>query len=284
MLKRDVKEMVKYLISERKSFKVTFANGKVEVIEYRGYCWVLGNKGYSDEDLVKKMVRFQDNVSKFIIRLEVIEEVEEVEEMNYEESLVEEVENLNDDLFQEEDIAYCEEAIERETHKKDNDIIKYENDFSNRCNQKLVYGKGLNIREERDIKNYAKELNNMKKYLVNVLGLSITKAHKLIQTLNRNNKVIFNNGENSFFIKIKEVKEMKNYKNLVGKKWCEVPKQVQNELLANCNIWSDLIFDSEDIIIDLTDNLSVGGKINLDSDEVNDFTIDDNAIIYDPTN
>ena len=110
MLKRDVKEMVEYLISERKSFKVTFANGKVEVVEYRGYCWVLGNKGYSDDDLVKKMVRFQDNVSKFIIRLEVIEE------MNYEESLVEEVENLNDDLFQEEDIAYCEEGIERETN------------------------------------------------------------------------------------------------------------------------------------------------------------------------
>lgn len=125
MLKRDVREMVEYLISERKSFKVTFANGKVEVVEYRGYCWVLGNKGYSDKDLVKKMVRFQDNVSKFIIRLEVIEEVEEVEEveeleeveeMNYEESLIEEVENLNDDLFQEEDLVYCEEAIKRETN------------------------------------------------------------------------------------------------------------------------------------------------------------------------
>ena len=285
MLKRDVKEMVEYLISERKSFKVTFANGKVEVVEYRAYCWVLGNKGYSDDDLVKKMVRFQDNVSKFIIRLEVIEEVEEleeVEEMNYEESLVEEVENLNDDLFQEEDLAYCEEAIERETHKKDNDIItKYENDFSNGCNQKLVYGKGLNTRQERVIKNYGKELNNMKKYLVNELGLTLAKAHKVIQTLNRNNKVTFNNGEISFFIKIKEVEEMKN---LVGKKWGEIPKQVQNELLANCNIWSDLIFDNEDIIIDLTDNLSVDGKINLDSDEVNDFTIDDNAIIYDPTN
>lgn len=116
MLKRDVREMVEYLISERKSFKVTFANGKVEVVEYRGYCWVLGNKGYSDKDLVKKMVRFQDNVSKFIIRLEVIEEVEEVEEMNYEESLIEEVENLNDDLFQEEDLVYCDEAIKRETN------------------------------------------------------------------------------------------------------------------------------------------------------------------------
>lgn len=150
--------------------------------------------------------------------------------------------------------------------------------------KKLVFGKGLNTREERVIKNYGKELNNMKKYLVNEFGLTLAKAHKVLQTLNRNNKVIFNNGETSFFIKIKGVKEMKNYKNLVGKKWCEVPKQVQNELLANCNIWSDLIFVNEDIIIDLTDNLSVDGKINLDSDEVNDFTIDDNAIIYDPTN
>lgn len=276
MLKRDVREMVEYLISERKSFKVTFANGKVEVVEYRGYCWVLGNKGYSDEDLVKKMIRFQDNVTKFIIRLEVIEEVEEleeVEEMNYEESLIEEVENLNDDLFQESDIAYIEEAIERETHKKDNDIMK-----------NLVFGKGLNTRQERVIKNYGKELNNMKKYLVNEYGLTLPKAHKVIQTLNRNNKVIFNNGENSFFIKIKEVKGMKNYENLVGKKWGEIPKQIQNELLANSNIWSELVFDNEDIIIDLTDNLSVDGKINLDSDEVNDFTIDDNAIIYDPTN
>lgn len=146
--------------------------------------------------------------------------------------------------------------------------------------KKLVFGKGLNTRKERVIKSYGKELNNMKKYLVNELGLTLSKAHKVIQTLNRNNKVIFNNGEISFFIKIKEVEEMKN---LVGKKWCEVPKQIQNELLANCNIWSDLIFDNEDIIIDLTDNLSVDAKINLDSDEVNNFTIDDNAIIYDPT-
>ena len=66
------------------------------------------------------MVRFQDNVSKFIIRLEVIEEVEEVEEVeeetSIEVSLVEEVENLTDDLFQEEDLLYCEEAIKRETN------------------------------------------------------------------------------------------------------------------------------------------------------------------------
>lgn len=76
---------------------------------------------------------------------------------------------------------------------------------------------------------------------------------------------------------------MKNYENLVGKKWGEIPREIQNELLTNCNIWSDLIFDNEDIIIDLTNNLSIDGKINLDSDEVNNFIIDDNSIIFDTT-
>lgn len=108
MLKREVREMVKYLISERKSFKVVFANDMVEVVEYKGYCWVLSSKAYSDEELIEKMVRFQNNEKKFIIKFEEIEE--EVEEV-----AVEEVENLTDDLFQEEDIAYAEEAIERES-------------------------------------------------------------------------------------------------------------------------------------------------------------------------
>lgn len=144
MLKRDVREMVNYLIGERKSFKVTFANGKVEVAEYRGYCWVLGNKGYTDKELVEKMVRFQNNVSKFIIRLEVIEEeVEEVvveEENSVEGSLVEEVENLTDDLFQDEDLAYCEEAIERETNiSYETNNIKEESIMTNKEKKYLDY-------------------------------------------------------------------------------------------------------------------------------------------------
>ena len=61
MLKREVREMVKYLVGERKSFKVVFANDQVEVVEYRGYCWVIGGKGYSDEELIEKMVRYQNN-------------------------------------------------------------------------------------------------------------------------------------------------------------------------------------------------------------------------------
>ena len=140
MLKRDVKEMVQYLIGERKSFKVTFANGKVEVVEYRGYCWVLGNKGYSNEELIKKMIKFQDNASKFIIRLEVIEEVNEIEE-DIEKSLVEEVENLTDDLFQEEDLLYCEEAIERESNN-----IKGENKMTN-------YQKAIKVRKVCETQN-----------------------------------------------------------------------------------------------------------------------------------
>ena len=144
MLKRDVREMVSYLVGERKSFKVTFANGKTEVVEYRGYCWVLGNKGYTDKELVEKMVRFQNNVSKFIIRLEVIEEeVEEVaveEETSVEESLVEEVENLTDDLFQDEDLAYCEEAIERETNiSYETNNIKVESIMTNKEKKYLDY-------------------------------------------------------------------------------------------------------------------------------------------------
>ena len=144
MLKRDVKEMVNYLVGERKSFKVTFANGKEEVVEYRGYCWVLGNKGYTDKELVEKMVRFQNNVSKFIIRLEVIEEeVEEVaveEETSVEESLVEEVENLTDDLFQDEDLAYCEEGIERELNIScETNNIKRESIMTNKEKKYLDY-------------------------------------------------------------------------------------------------------------------------------------------------
>ena len=112
MLKREVKEMVKYLLGEKESFKVVFANGIEETIEYKGYCWILNNKAYSDEELIEKMVRYQNNEKKFIIKFEEIEEVEEVE-------------NLNDDLFQDEHIQYCEEAIERET-KKENVVSEIE--------------------------------------------------------------------------------------------------------------------------------------------------------------
>ena len=162
MLKRDVREMVSYLVGERKSFKVTFANGKIEVVEYRGYCWVLGNKGYTDKELVEKMVRFQNNVSKFIIRLEVIEEeVEEVaveEETSVEESLVEEVENLTDDLFQDEDLAYCEEGIERETNN-----IKRE-----RIMAKLKEMKNVKINNYVDFSSWELTEKEVREYIGNL--------------------------------------------------------------------------------------------------------------------
>lgn len=109
MLKREVREMVKYLINERKSFKVVFANNEEATVEYKGFCWVINGKAFSDSELVEKMVRFQNNEKKFIVKFEEVEEVVE------EEVTVEEVENLNDDLFQEENIQYCEEAIKRES-------------------------------------------------------------------------------------------------------------------------------------------------------------------------
>lgn len=67
---------------------------------------------------------------------------------------------------------------------------------------------------------------------------------------------------------------------LKGMKWGEVKKEVQEELLRNCNCIDGSIFQNTFIgecIIDLTENLSVAGKI------INDeIIIDDEAIIYDP--
>lgn len=113
MIKNEVRQWVKYLIGERNCFKVTFANGVTETVEYKGYCWILNGKAYSDEELIEKMVRYQNNEKKYIVKFEEIE------------TETEEVENLNDDLFQEEDVKYCEEAIERET-KKENIVSEIE--------------------------------------------------------------------------------------------------------------------------------------------------------------
>ena len=132
MLKKEVREMVKYLISERKSFKVVFANNEEAIVEYKGFCWIVNGKAFSDSELVEKMVRFQNNEKKFIISFSEVEGVEEVEE-------VEEVENLNDDLFQEDIIAYCEEAIEREI-KKENTVSEVDlqvNDLSTLVGKKV---------------------------------------------------------------------------------------------------------------------------------------------------
>ena len=67
---------------------------------------------------------------------------------------------------------------------------------------------------------------------------------------------------------------------LVGVKWGKLEKATQEYLLKNCNCVNGATGDTAyngDCIVDLTENLSVDGKI------VNgDIIIDDNAKIYDP--
>lgn len=99
-----------------------------EVVSYKNGVYVLDD-GYNKVtiDMEAKKIAFVERNNRcfkaekftksFNFLINSIEELEaEVEkEIEIEESLVEEVENLNDDLFQESDIAYAEEAIERET-------------------------------------------------------------------------------------------------------------------------------------------------------------------------
>lgn len=114
------------------------------------------------------MVKFQDNVSKFIIRLEVIEEVEEVEE-EVEKSLVEEVENLTNDLFQEEDLAYCEEAIKRETNNIKGDIKMQSKEYFNLlqdiiilCTSNKDYTININHKDALRLKKLLERYSKMK--------------------------------------------------------------------------------------------------------------------------
>ena len=97
-----------------------------EVVSYKNGIYVLDD-GYNRVtiDMEAKKIAFVERNNRcfkaekftksFNFLINSIEELEAEVEVNIEESLVEEVENLNDDLFQESDIAYAEEAIERET-------------------------------------------------------------------------------------------------------------------------------------------------------------------------
>ena len=67
---------------------------------------------------------------------------------------------------------------------------------------------------------------------------------------------------------------------LVGIKWGKLEKATQEYLLKNCNCVNGATGDTAyngDCIVDLTENLSVAGKI-VDGNII----IDDNAKIYDP--
>ena len=64
-------------------------------------------------------------------------------------------------------------------------------------------------------------------------------------------------------------------KNYISKKWKQLTKQQQEELLKSANIWDNIKDGS--CIVDFCDNLSV--KATIVDDEI---IIDDNAILYDP--
>lgn len=69
---------------------------------------------------------------------------------------------------------------------------------------------------------------------------------------------------------------------LVGVRWGDLKEETKEFLLENSKIWDD-IKDGE-CIYDLTENLSVIGRVNCINKYEGDyeFIIDDNAIIYNP--
>ena len=67
-------------------------------------------------------------------------------------------------------------------------------------------------------------------------------------------------------------------KKYIGKKWKQLTEEEQDQLLSNPHTT-----ESEgDCIVDLTENLSVGGRVVV-TDEESYIEIDDDAIIYDPS-
>ena len=77
----------------------------------------------------------------------------------------------------------------------------------------LILANGFK-REEKEIKNYGKDLNNLKIKLAEEFNITLSQAHKIIKTLNRKGKVIFNNGTVAFMVRIKE-QVIKKINNLI---------------------------------------------------------------------
>lgn len=65
----------------------------------------------------------------------------------------------------------------------------------------IILGYGFK-RETTIIKNYGKQLNDIKSLIIKRFNLTILQAHKIIKALNRKGKVIFNNDKVAFMIKI----------------------------------------------------------------------------------
>lgn len=83
----------------------------------------------------------------------------------------------------------------------------------------LILGYGFK-RETTIIKNYGKQLNNLKYEISKKFNITLSQAYKVIKTLNRNNKVIFNNGKVSFMLKINSIanKVNKSFKTALSSK------------------------------------------------------------------
>lgn len=73
-------------------------------------------------------------------------------------------------------------------------------------------------RETTIIKNYGKQLNDIKSLIIKRFNLTILQAHKIIKALNRKGKVIFNNGKVAFMIKINKTFKTKS-SSKVGSKY-----------------------------------------------------------------
>jgi hypothetical protein len=76
--------------------------------------------------------------------------------------------------------------------------------------------------------------------------------------------------------------KMINEKKYLGKKWNELSEVEQKELLSRANAIDGATgnnIDNGECIIDLTENLSIAGRV-----EYGEITIEDEAIIYNPTN
>lgn len=121
-----------------------------EVVSYKNEVYVLDD-GYNKVtiDMEAKKVAFVERnnrcykAEKFTKSFNFL--INSIEELEAEE--VEEVENLTDDLFQEEDIAYAEEAIERETNKEECNKMKTNIELRIDVDMEVIEETGYSIEE-----------------------------------------------------------------------------------------------------------------------------------------
>lgn len=87
----------------------------------------------------------------------------------------------------------------------------------------LILGYGFD-RQTINLTNYGKQLNNIKLLISKRFNLTMLQAHKIIKTLNRKGKVIFNNGKVAFVLTIK----------------CD-RVAIANKLLTECKVFANKI-------------------------------------------